>query len=171
MDLKEEFISFLTEQHRSLHAYIYSLIRDHSKAKDVLQEATIVMWRKLDSFDGENLEAWAVTICKFQVMAYFRDQKRDRLQLNPKVNELLMETAEEEYKSFNNAEQKLQECLNSLPDHCRGLIDMKYFKKMKMAEIADNVKKKVAAVKMSILRVRKSLLSCIEGKLNPESDL
>jgi DNA-directed RNA polymerase specialized sigma24 family protein len=74
MECKEKFIRFLTEKQRGLYAFIFSHIRDHSKAKDILQEATKAMWRKLDSFDGENLEAWAVTICKFQVMAYFRDQ-------------------------------------------------------------------------------------------------
>jgi RNA polymerase sigma-70 factor (ECF subfamily) len=170
MDIQEQFIRFLTEKQGGLYAYIYTMIRDHSKAKDVLQEATIVMWRKINDFDGKNFEAWAMTTCKFQVMAFFRDQKRDRLMLNPKVNELLSNTAEQEYQHFNDSEVQLQQCLEALPDHCRELIDMRYFKNLKMNEIALKVEKKVAAVKMSLLRVRNSLLGCIEEKLKLEND-
>ena len=169
MNKEEHFIRQLTENQKGLYAYIYTMIGDHSKANDVLQEANIVMWRKLKDFDGSNFNAWAITICKFQVMAFFRDQKRDRLTLNPNLHELISDTAEQESKSFNLRDQKLQECLQTLTAHNRQLIEMRYFKKLRINDISEQVNKKVSAVKVSIHRIRKSLSLCIENKMKLEN--
>ena len=168
MDKEEQFIRCLTENQKGLYAYIYTMIGDHSQAHDVLQEANIVMWRKINNFDGKNFDAWAISICKFQAMAFFRDKKRDRLFLDPKVYDLISDTAASEYKQFNKIEQELEECLQTLPEHCRDLIDMRYFQKLSIKDIADKVEKKITAVKVSIHRVRKSLSSCIDEKLKLE---
>ena len=165
---KEEFIRKLTDSQNGLYAYIYTMIGDHSKANDVLQEANIVMWRKLDNFDGQNFEAWSMTICKFQVMAFLRNKKRDRLLLDPELTEMVSSVAEKEYSLFNRAEPQLLECISSLPDHNREIIEMKYFKKMRLNEIADKLKKKLSAIKVGIHRIRRSLLKCIEQKLDFE---
>lgn len=164
---KEDFIRKLTESQSGLYAYIYTLIGDHSKAKDVLQESNIVMWRKVDDFDGKNFDAWAVTICKFQVMAFFRDRKRDRLLMDTELAEQISETTEKEFSFFNRAEPQLMECISSLSEQNQQLIKMKYFEKMKMDQIADKLQRKLSAVKVAIHRVRKTLFECIEQKLKP----
>ena len=162
---RESFIVKLTDAQSGLYAYIYTMIGDHNKAKDVLQEANIVMWRKFDEFDGKNFEAWSVTICKFQVMAFFRDKKRDKLLLDPELAEQVSRTAEKEFSFFNHPEPQLMECPSSLADHNRNLIEMKYFKKLKMEEIAQKLERKVSAVKVAIHRIRKSLFDCIDRKM------
>ena len=162
---KEQFILKLTEAQSGLYAYIYTMIGDHNKAKDVLQESNIVMWRKIDEFDGKNFDAWSVTICKFQVMAFFRDKKRDKLLLDPELAEQISRTAEKEFSFFNHAEPQLMECLSDLGDHNRNLIEMKYFKKLKMDQIAERLQRKVSAVKVAIHRIRKSLFECIDEKM------
>ena len=165
---EEEFIRHLTINQKSLFAYIYTLMGDHSQANDVLQEANIVMWRKKDDFDGKNFNAWAVSICKFQVMAFFRDKKRDRLMLDDRVLDLVSTTAERECKQFNQIEKQLHECMQKLPEHSRELIDLRYFKKHKINDIAEMIGKKVSAVKVSIHRIRKSLSACIDEKVKLE---
>ncbi|MCM8537702.1 MAG: sigma-70 family RNA polymerase sigma factor [Lentisphaeraceae bacterium] len=161
----EEFIVKLTEAQSGLYAYIYTMIGDHNKAKDVLQESNLVMWRKLNDFDGLNFEAWSVTICKFQVMAYFRDKKRDKLLLDSDLAEQVSKTAEKEYSFFNRAEPQLLECLATLPEQNQNLIKMKYFEKLKMDQIASRLDRKLSAVKVAIHRIRKTLFNCIEQKL------
>ncbi|MCM8532824.1 MAG: sigma-70 family RNA polymerase sigma factor [Lentisphaeraceae bacterium] len=161
----EEFIIELTDAQSGLYAYIYTMIGDHNKAKDVLQEANLVMWRKLVDFDGKNFDAWSVTICKFQVMAFFRDKKRDKLLLDGELVEQVSKTAEKEYTFFNRAEPQLMACISRLPDHNQDLIKMKYFEKLKMNEIASKLGRKISTIKVTIHRIRKSLFDCIEQNL------
>ena len=161
----EEFIVKLTEAQSGLYAYIYTMIGDHNKAKDVLQESNLVMWRKLNDFDGKNFEAWSVTICKFQVMAFFRDKKRDKLLLDTELAEQVSKTAEKEHSFFNRAEPQLHECIAKLPEQNQDLIKLKYFEKLKMNEIANKLDRKLSAVKVAIHRIRKTLFDCIEQKL------
>jgi RNA polymerase sigma-70 factor (ECF subfamily) len=161
----EQFISQLTEFQNGLYAYIYTLIGDHSKAHDVLQESNIVMWRKRESFDGKNFNAWAVTICKFQVKAYFRDLKRDHLLLDENLAEQVSDLAEKEQSRYQHIEPELMNCIASLPDKSRSMIEMVYYEKMKLQEIAHALNKKLSAVKVTLFRVRKALRECIENKL------
>ena len=94
-DKNENFVQLLTESQNRLYGYIYTMIGDHSRSKDVLQETNLVLWRKYDELQKvENFKAWSFTVCKFQVMAYLRDKKRDRLLLDPELADMISETAE-----------------------------------------------------------------------------
>jgi len=52
-----------------LYAYITTLVLDPHEADDVLQQANLVMWEKLDEFLAcENFDALACRVAYFQVM-------------------------------------------------------------------------------------------------------
>ena len=104
----------------------------------MLQESNIVMWRKKDNFDGQNFNAWGITICKFQVKAYFRDLKRDHLLMDDELLDQVSDLAEEKQSSYHRAEPELSSCISALPDKSRAMIEMVYHKKMKLHEIAEH---------------------------------
>ena len=170
-DKKENFIKQLTESQNRLYGYIYTLIGDHSRAKDVLQEANLVLWRKYDELEEiENFQAWSFTVCKFQVMAYLRDKKRDRLLLDPDLAEMMSEPAEVENTLMSLAQPQLRKCISELPEQNRSMIEMKYFNRMMMQDIADSLKRSLTAVKVSIHRTRKVLQDCIRSKMLEEAE-
>ena len=47
---QEKFIKLLTESQNRLYGYIFSLVGDPNRSKDILQEANLVLWRKIDEF-------------------------------------------------------------------------------------------------------------------------
>lgn len=170
-DKKENFIRLLTESQNRLYGYIYTLIGDHSRAKDVLQEANLVLWRKYDELEKiENFKAWSFTVCRFQVMAYLRDKKRDRLLLDPELAEMMSESAEMENTLMSEAQPLLRKCIAELPEQNRSMIEMKYFAKMMMQDIAEKLKRSLTAVKVSIHRTRKVLQDCIRNKMLEEAE-
>ncbi|MCM8525867.1 MAG: sigma-70 family RNA polymerase sigma factor [Lentisphaeraceae bacterium] len=170
-DKKENFIRLLTESQNRLYGYIYTLIGDHSRAKDVLQEANLVLWRKYDELEKiENFKAWSFTVCRFQVMAYLRDKKRDRLLLDPELAEMMSESAEMENTLMSEAQPLLRKCIAELPEQNRSMIEMKYFGKMMMQDIAEKLKRSLTAVKVSIHRTRKVLQDCIRNKMLEEAE-
>jgi len=170
-DKNENFIQLLTESQNRLYGYIYTMIGDHSRAKDVLQETNLVLWRKYDELEEvENFKAWSFTVCKFQVMAYLRDKKRDRLLLDPELADMISETAEKENSLMSQAQPQLRKCIAELPEQNRSMIEMKYFKRMMMQDIAETLKRSLTAVKVSIHRTRKVLQDCIRSKILEEAD-
>jgi RNA polymerase sigma-70 factor (ECF subfamily) len=84
----EQFVRQLTEHQNRLYGYVYSLLGDHSRAADVIQETNLVLWRKIGEFQMEKpFLPWAFAVVRFQVLAHLRDHKRDRLLLDAELVE------------------------------------------------------------------------------------
>ena len=43
----EKFVQRLTANQTRLYGYVYSLLADHSRTADVVQETNLVLWRKV----------------------------------------------------------------------------------------------------------------------------
>ena len=54
-DKSEQFVRHLTENQNRLYGYVYSLLGDHSRAADVVQETNLVLWRKVGEFQSAAL--------------------------------------------------------------------------------------------------------------------
>ena len=66
----DEFIVRLVGCQNRLYAYVYSLMPNAEQARDVVQEANLIIWRKAAEFEaGTNFEAWACKIAYFEVLA------------------------------------------------------------------------------------------------------
>jgi len=85
-DKLEYIVHQLTENQHRLYGCVYSLLGDHSRTADEVQETNIVLWRKLVEFDaGTPFLPWAFAIVPFQVKAHLRDHKRDRILLDAEL--------------------------------------------------------------------------------------
>ncbi len=165
-NITEEFVQQLAQHQNRLYGYIYSLLSDHSRAADVLQEANLVLWRKIDEFrsDGPFLP-WAMSIARFQVLAHLRDQKRDRLLLDAELASELSLAAEQEATQLEEIRGALRPCLNALTDGSRDLVEKRYFQNMSIADISSAVDRSVASIKVALLRSRRHLADCIQLRL------
>ena len=66
----DEFIVHLTACQNRLYAYVFSLLPDRERRRDVLQETNLVLWRKSDQFmAGTDFGAWACKVAYFEVLA------------------------------------------------------------------------------------------------------
>ena len=62
----EEFVRLLTEAQGPVYGYLMTLIPDRSRARDLLQETNITLWKKAATFEeGTNFNAWACKIAYF----------------------------------------------------------------------------------------------------------
>ena len=165
-DPAESFVQSLTESQNRLYGYIYSLLGDHHRAADVLQESNLVLWRKAAEFrPGADFIPWAFAIARFQVMAHLRDKGRERCILDPDVVEMFGEELEEDAGNFEEMQAALRVCLTKLPEKSRSLIDSRYFGERTIKQLAEEVQKTVSAIKVSLLRIRRGLRDCVQSQL------
>ena len=93
--LPDDFVRRLTDVQDRLYAYILAVLPDRPAAREVLQEANVVMCRKFDSLKpGQDFDAWACQVALYEVRTYRRKLSRDRLIFNDELLELVAEDSE-----------------------------------------------------------------------------
>ncbi|MDF2378163.1 MAG: sigma-70 family RNA polymerase sigma factor [Verrucomicrobiales bacterium] len=166
----ESFVQQLTMGQNRLYGYIYSLIGDHHRAADVLQETNLVLWRKAAEFRPEaDFIPWAFAIARFQVMANLRDQGRDRCILDPELLDLVGEELVEVASEFEEMRDALRNCLSKLPSKSKAMIDSRYFGGRSIKELAGELNKTADATKTALMRIRKGLRVCVQREMAKES--
>lgn len=170
-DKTEHFVQQLATHQNRLYGYVFSLLGDHSRAADVLQETNIVLWRKIAEFQVDKaFLPWAFAIARFQVLAHLRDKKRDRLLLDAELAEAISGKAERQADQFDEFREALRRCLTTLSANNRDLVERRYFNSMSIADIAQEFDRTASAVKVALLRSRRHLLECIQRRLVAEGD-
>ena len=170
-DKTEHFVQQLATHQNRLYGYVFSLLGDHSRTADVLQETNIVLWRKIDEFQADKaFLPWAFTIARFQVLAHLRDRKRDRLLLDAELVETISVETERQAEHLDQFREALRPCMGTLSDGNRDLVERRYFRAMSIAEIAQEVDRTASAVKVALLRSRRHLSECIQRRMLAEGD-
>lgn len=170
-DQSEQFVRLLTEHQNRIYGYVYSMLGDHGRAADVVQEVNLTLWRKISDYDiSRPFLPWAFAIARFQVLACLRDQKRDRLLLDAELAETLSEEVERESGQLESLRVALRACLYELSPTNRSLIENRYFSSMSVADVAKCSERTVGAVKVALLRIRRSLSECVRKRIAMEGN-
>ncbi len=170
-DKTEHFVQQLAAHQNRLYGYVFSLLGDHSRTADVLQETNIVLWRKIAEFQTDRgFLPWAFAVARFQVLAHLRDRKRDRLLLDAELAEAISIETERQAEHLDHFREALRPCLGTLSDGNRDLIERRYFRAMSIADIAREVDRTASAVKVALLRSRRHLSECIQRRMLAEGD-
>lgn len=168
-DNTEQFVQQLTENQNRLYGYVYSLLGDHSRAEDVLQETNLVLWRKIAEYDQTRpFLPWAFAIVRFQVLAQLRDKQRDRMLLDSNLAEMLSDEAVRQSEQIDDIREALRPCLGLLTSTNRELIEERYFRATPVADIGQAANRSVSSVKVALLRIRRQLADCVQKRMAAE---
>jgi RNA polymerase sigma-70 factor, ECF subfamily len=163
---EENIIGMITKNQGSLRAYIYTLLPNPALVDDVLQETNLVIWRKACEYDpARPFMPWACRIALFQVKAARRDNSRDLHVFDSELVDILAAEAEVASDSTGELDIALRDCLAELPDEKRQLILFRYYPDSSVQDLADSRNTTPGALSVELHRIRRSLESCILGKL------
>lgn len=168
---ESEFVLLITSHQTAIYAYILTIYPDRVAAQDILQETNIVLCRKLAEFEsGTNFKAWAFRTAYWQTMAQLKRVKRAGLvSLEPDVMDLVAEEVEEEFADFEDRNFALRSCLQKLPAGDASILLAHYQRGESLAEISGRLGRTREALKQVMLRIRRSLRTCIERQLAREA--
>jgi len=95
-DRRKELVMLLTQHQRRIFSYIYTLVPDRHAAEDLLQETSMVICDKFDSFTtGTDFAAWACQIAWWQVRAARQKYARSKVIFDEPLLQAVAETAVE----------------------------------------------------------------------------
>jgi RNA polymerase sigma-70 factor (ECF subfamily) len=153
------------------------VVRDHAEAEDVVHDAFVAVWRKIDRFDAErgSLRAWLMTVVRNRAIDRVRARRNpmgvdeaDELSLlrtgpNPTWEDALSRTAASE----------VQAAMQTLPEEQRRAVELAYFEGYTYREVAEltGVPHGTATgrLRLALLKLRESLGGSASAPL-PVSD-
>lgn len=160
------FIEALTFHQPVLEAYCHANLARREDACEVLQQTNVKLWEKSASWNPETeFLPWAFAVARFTMLAYFRDKMRDRLVFDPDVVESMAVETEAAASELPERQEALGRCLEKLTTEQRGLLHAHYTEGRPLREIARASRRSESAVKMTFLRLRHSLATCIQLQL------
>lgn len=165
----ERFLSLYTPVQRRIHALIMTLLPGAKDAEDVLQETTLVLWRKFSEFDpAQDFGNWAVGIARLEVYRYCRQRGRAALPLEQHALELLCAEHAAMSESIDHRWQALSECLRQLSTVDRDLVRRCYGGDVKFKDVAAALGRPVNSVYKSLSRIRAALMACVKHRTHEE---
>lgn len=167
VDASERFLSLLTAAQGPLYAYICTLLGGSNDAADVLQETNLVLWKKMDEFDSSlSFSAWANKFAFLQVLAYRKRRATDRHQFTCVMESMqsISAKAESESEQFARRLRMLDDCIESLSDYQRQLVQMRYARRLGVKAISLHLQKSENSVAAALYRARLALIECVDTK-------
>ncbi len=170
-DFHEPFVRALTKYDRVIRAYIRAGgISRPEDVDEIMQDVSLVAWKKFDQLrEVDEFPRWACVIARYQILDFRRKHARDRLVLNDRVFELLLEESLEETTLKERRLEHLQRCVEKLPDASRRLVLAAYEPGTSVDELAQELGKKANALYQQLWRLRQTLEQCVEDALHRET--
>lgn len=160
------FLRSFTAHEPALRAHVRRLVPMRADADDVMQEISVVLWEKFDSFlDGGDFRAWAFGVARYEVLAWLRDRGRDRLVLDEEVAAKIAEETAADEPRLQRQREALEQCMQKVPQDQRGLLMQAYQPDSRIQEVAQGSGRTVAGFYQWLHRMRRLLLDCIRRAL------
>lgn len=158
----ERFTGLLTRHHAALMGFILSLRPNWADAEDLLQQASVVMWRKFSEFEpGTSFAAWGCQIARFLVLNHVRKAARDPHVFSEELLDVMSREGAEDVDRLQAQRSALSRCLEKLDARGRGLIAHCYEAGATVKEVADRLGATPNSVYKTLNRLREALLDCV----------
>ena len=166
----EKFVALFVRHEASVHSFILTLVPSMADADEVLQEASMTMWRRFEQYQpGTSFRNWAFQVAKYTAFNYVRKRARDRHRFSENVMTLLAEQAEREQSDREARRRMLEHCVAKLEDGERTLLAKCYAEGSTIKQYAEACGRTPNAVSKHLNRVRRTLLHCVQQTLAVEA--
>lgn len=167
---QSDFMRLFVKHERNLRVFARSLLPNWPAVDDVLQEASVVMWKKLHQLEKEeDFFTWARVIVRYEALRARRNAARDRLVLSEETLELLaneaMPTTGDDLEKERAA---LNRCLKKIGNEQRELVFAACRRDGGVKELAEATNRTANSLYKLIGRLRASLRKCALRQLQAE---
>ncbi len=133
----------------NLYWHIRRIVVGHEDAEDVMQETSIRVFKRIDSYRGnsQQLRAWLYQIATNEALQWLRRRTRFLQSIDTLAPRLTETLTTENSISESKPEMLLQQALLRLPTTQRLVFNMRYFDDMTYEEIAEVTGKRIGTLK------------------------
>lgn len=165
-DKHVQFLKYYNSAQPLLRGWLLAWTRDFHRSEDLLQETSVVLWKRFSEFRSENsFEGWAIGITRNLALKALRQARVAPRLVSAEVLELVAATYERASPQLTERRNALDECLEKLSSALRKLVDLYFGESLSIAEVAQSTGRTVGGVKVSLFRARQWLANCTRQTL------
>ncbi len=143
-----------------ISAYITANVFDLHHAEDIVQEVAQIVAEKFSEFDrSRSFVSWALGIARNRVLKYYRSRARDRLIMSEAALARLENALEKVEQEAEDRRTALRVCLERIKGRRRDVLEMRYSRNAKIAEIADQFGMSADGVFVMLHRIRSDIIA------------
>ena len=132
------FLREFVKHEPALRAYARALLPDWNAVDEAIQEASVVMWRKIDQLQSENdFLPWAKTVLRFEALKQRRKFARDKHVFNDELIQVLANEELDDETPFTSMQEALGGCLDKMSPSNRELVMAPYHAEQAVTDIAE----------------------------------
>lgn len=169
-ELSEQFITLLNTTHGRLLGFLRVMLGNSADAEDVLQRASMTMWRKFAEFDPAlDFFAWASSFAFYEAKNFQRTAARSRLHFD---DDLMQRLAEERVPDLEHREARLaamDRCIGELDDSGRHLVREFYLNNTDISALAQREGRAPQTIYNKLNLLRRLLGDCMKRRMAQEA--
>ena len=166
MDQTAEYVRLWTQYHRDVERYVFSMLPRPADASEVVQEVSVRLWEKWDSYDQDRpFLPWAMRFAYLQVLKWRQGKAREKLIFQMIYFLKINATNDYEEPLMEARRKTLTLCLEKLNKDDRRIVELRYGRHGAIKEEAKKTGVKMHKLYYALERIRIQLLNCIELNL------
>ena len=141
----------------ALYGIIYRIVREDTVSEEVLQDAFIKIWDKIDAYDAQRgrLFTWMMNITRNLAIDKLRSKEFSRAGKTDRLDNVVSSISPTLYVEQTITDPGLRNLLHNLSPEQQMIIDLVYFKGYTHSEVADEFDMPLGTVKT---RLRAALI-------------
>ena len=157
---KRRFEEIYTGNYTRLYYYALHIMNDEETAKDILNDVFTALWNNIETIDISKINAYLMTSVRNRSVDHLR-----RTVLESQYTEEYLHTAEIFYDDYSDEKDRLvEEMFSHLSPPTDEILKMCYLKRMKYAEVAEQLDISPSTVKKHIMKALKILRELYKDK-------
>lgn len=157
---KRKFEKIYTGNYTRLYYYALHIVNDEETAKDILNDVFTALWNSIETIDLEKVHAYLMTAVRNRSVDHLR-----HLVLENHYSDEYLHTVDMFYDEYSDEKDRLVgEMLSKLTPPTDQILEMCYLKRMKYAEVAEQLGISPNTVKKHIVKALKILRGLYKDK-------
>ncbi|QOV88357.1 sigma-70 family RNA polymerase sigma factor [Humisphaera borealis] len=163
---QQEFVLLLNAAHGLLLRYLMSLVANRHDAEDVLQRASLVMWRRFGTFEpGTDFDAWATTVAFYEARNFQRLTGCSRVEFDDELMQTLAAERLEHVRHWPLRIDALERCVQKLDAASRALVSAIYTDGASAVEVAREQGCAPKTIYNKLTLIRRVLAECVQRRM------
>jgi RNA polymerase sigma-70 factor, ECF subfamily len=160
----EEFVRLFSEHQRELLKFIFLLVPSRTDAEDILQETSVILWRKFYEFQsGTDFFRWAAQVARNKARDFRKQSARNRHHFwSDDLIESIAETRLRDDDLLMQQRDLLAGCMRMLTATDRELIRRCFAANLSIKAVAERLGRPANTVYKALNRIRKLLMDCVD---------
>ncbi len=169
MNPTSDFVRLWTCHQAEVERYVFSMIPRQADAAVVVQDVSVLLWRKWDKYDQERpFVPWAIRFAYLEILKWRRKQAREKLVFSDSLLEQLHSRHEEEMPLMEARRGALTKCMESLSEQQQKWVRLRYGRHGAVKQEAAESGISMHKIYYALEKIRDQLQDCIEQRLRKE---